>query len=181
MDTEDDTTVGRSIVRSREVRCARVYDEAEPEDGTRVLVDRLWPRGVRKDTPGLDAWVKEAAPSAELRTWYGHAPERFAEFRERYRHELAGDGGPEAVDRLRALAGGGTLTLLTATREIDLSHVQVLAEILRVPEDASAAEGGGGGGEAVCWLPRVCPECGRLSEARPPATCERCGAEIPTG
>lgn len=165
-------------MKSREVRCARVYDRAEPGDGTRVLVDRLWPRGLKKDAPGLDAWVKEAAPSSELRRWYGHEQDRKAGFHKRYRHELDAPEGRAALDRLRELAGTGTLTLLTATRDLDLSHLQVLAAILRVPGGRPPAGGEDGGGDPVCWLSRVCPECGALSAAGPPATCERCGIRI---
>ena len=75
-----------------DVRLKRAYDPAEPGDGYRVLVDRLWPRGVSKERARLDEWARELAPSAELRTWFGHDPERFAEFERRYRAELAAHG-----------------------------------------------------------------------------------------
>jgi uncharacterized protein YeaO (DUF488 family) len=113
------------------IRIRRVYDEPSPEDGTRVLVDRVWPRGLRKDAARLDDWAKDVAPSAELRTWYNHDPARFDEFRRRYRAELAQPGPREALARLRALAGDKPLTLLTATRNLDLSQAAVLAGLLR--------------------------------------------------
>ncbi|MDH6579279.1 DUF488 family protein [Kitasatospora sp. MAP5-34] len=108
----------------------RIYAEPEPEEGTRVLVDRLWPRGLRKEDAGFDEWLREVAPSTELRRWYGHQPELYAEFRQRYLAEL-GTGAPaEALRRLRELAGGGPVTLLTATRDAELSHAAVLVELL---------------------------------------------------
>jgi uncharacterized protein YeaO (DUF488 family) len=116
---------------SPDVRVRRVYDEASPGDGVRVLVDRVWPRGLRKDAARLDDWAKDVAPSAELRKWYGHDPARFAEFRRRYVAELAGPGPGQALDRLRALARDRPLTLLTATRDVDFSQAAVLAAVLQ--------------------------------------------------
>ncbi|WP_031470821.1 DUF488 domain-containing protein [Sciscionella sediminilitoris] len=107
------------------IRIRRVYAAEEPDEGLRVLIDRLWPRGVRRETLAMDEWAKELAPSSELRTWYGHRPERFAEFRERYRAELSGN---PAVHRLAHTAG--TVTLLTATKDLEHSHAVVLAELL---------------------------------------------------
>jgi uncharacterized protein YeaO (DUF488 family) len=107
------------------VNIRRVYDPPTAEDGRRVLVDRVWPRGVRKDALELDEWAKDVAPSTQLRKWYGHDPERFEEFATRYRAELA--GSPD-LERLRALAG--PMTLLTATKDLDLSHATVLRELL---------------------------------------------------
>ncbi|MEU3192779.1 DUF488 family protein [Streptomyces sp. NPDC006992] len=114
------------------IRVRRVYETPEPaEDGTRVLVDRLWPRGLRKEAAALDAWCKQAAPSAELRKWYGHTPERFAEFAERYRAELATDAGAEGLDELlRAASDARVLTLLTASKDLSLAHTRVLEEVL---------------------------------------------------
>ncbi len=116
---------------SADVRVRRVYDDPSPEDGTRVLVDRIWPRGLRKDAARLDEWAKDAAPSPELRTWYRHDPEKFEEFRRRYTAELSAPGPAEAVGRLRVLAEKGPVTLLTATRELSLSQAAVLAKLLR--------------------------------------------------
>ncbi len=115
------------------IRLRRVYDEPAPEDGTRVLVDRIWPRGLTKDAAHLDEWAKDVAPSSELRRWYGHDPDRFDEFRRRYHAELAEPGPSGALDRLRALARGGIITLLTATKDIDRSQAAVLAEELSQP------------------------------------------------
>ena len=105
-----------------------MYDEPG-DDGVRVLVDRVWPRGLTKDAARLDAWRKDVAPSTELRKWYGHDPAKFEEFRRRYEAELR--GATEALAELRALARErGRLTLLTATREVDLSQARVLADLL---------------------------------------------------
>lgn len=109
------------------VRVRRVYDAPSPDDGRRVLVDRVWPRGVRKDDLPHDEWLRDVAPSTELRKWFGHDPSRFAEFRRRYRAELDGN---EALDHLREMAGAGPLTLITATKDVDHSHATVLAELL---------------------------------------------------
>ena len=106
----------------------RVYDERSADEGLRILVDRLWPRGVKKEALKLDAWPKELTPSNELRKWYGHVPEKFDEFRRRYHAEL----GPhrDKLDELRTLVRGRKATLLTATRELDLSHAHVLRDLL---------------------------------------------------
>jgi uncharacterized protein YeaO (DUF488 family) len=109
------------------VHVKRVSDRPEPTDGRRVLVDRLWPRGLRKDAARWDEWRKDAAPSDELRRWYGHEPARFAEFAKRYRAELA-DG--TALRTLRSYAAEGPLTLLTATRDLDHAHTAVLTDLL---------------------------------------------------
>jgi uncharacterized protein YeaO (DUF488 family) len=114
-----------------DIRVRRVYDAPSAEDGRRVLVDRVWPRGLRKDAARLDYWAKDVAPSTELRTWYRHDPAKFGEFRDRYNAELAAPSRQEALARLRALAAEGPVTLLTATRELSLSQAAVLAESLR--------------------------------------------------
>lgn len=118
---------------SGDVRVRRVYDQVAPDDGIRVLVDRVWPRGLRKDAAALDEWAKDVAPSTELRKWYGHAPERFAQFEARYRDELAVPPAAAALDHLRTLAHDATLTLLTATRDVDHSQAAVLAGLLQGP------------------------------------------------
>jgi len=107
----------------------RAYDPAEPRDGYRVLVDRLWPRGVSKERARLDEWARELAPSAELRTWFGHDPERFAEFERRYRAELTAH--EEKLDELRCRAREGTLTLVYGDRDEEHNDAVVLAELLR--------------------------------------------------
>ncbi|MCF3961860.1 DUF488 domain-containing protein [Streptomyces fuscigenes] len=113
-----------------DVRVARVYEEPESDGGARVLVDRLWPRGLSKEAARLDEWLKDVAPSTELRHWYQHEPERFAEFGARYRAELAGAGQAAALDRLSALCDSDTVTLLTATKDVGISHAAVLAGVL---------------------------------------------------
>ena len=113
------------------VQVRRVYDTPKPDDGTRVLVDRLWPRGVSKDRAQLDEWCKQIAPSAELRTWYHHDSDLFDEFRRRYADELRDPEPAAALAHLRDLAAQGTLTLLTATKDPDISEAAVLADLLR--------------------------------------------------
>ncbi len=113
------------------MRVRRVYEKPWRQDGARVLVDRVWPRGLSKVSAHLDEWAKNVAPSTELRRWYGHDPDRFAEFAERYRRELRSDDeAGEALAHLRDLAGAGRLTLLTATKDVDRSQAVVLAETL---------------------------------------------------
>jgi uncharacterized protein YeaO (DUF488 family) len=116
-----------------EVRVARIYDDPTPEDGRRVLVDRLWPRGISKERAKLDDWCKEVAPSDELRRWYGHDPERFDEFSARYRAELAEGEQAEALARIAAEARTATVTLLTATKTIEISQAAVLKSVLEDP------------------------------------------------
>jgi uncharacterized protein YeaO (DUF488 family) len=109
-----------------ELRVARIYDEPTAADGRRILVDRLWPRGVSKERAQLDDWCKEVAPSDDLRRWYGHVPERFEEFSVRYRAELEQGAQAEALAGIAAEARTGTVTLLTATKEPDISQAAVL-------------------------------------------------------
>lgn len=116
----------------------RIYDEAAPSDGTRVLVDRVWPRGVRKDDARLDEWMHDIAPSTELRRWYGHEPGRFAEFRRRYLAELKEPQRRQAAQRLREIADRHGLTLLTASRDVDHSQAAVLAQWLGEHKNPSA-------------------------------------------
>jgi uncharacterized protein YeaO (DUF488 family) len=105
----------------------RVYDPAESSDGIRILVDRLWPRGVTKSKAHLDYWMKEVAPSPRLRLWFGHKPERFAEFKKRYVDELAGN--PELAE-LRKLGKGDLVTLLYGARDPEVNHAVVLQSVL---------------------------------------------------
>jgi uncharacterized protein YeaO (DUF488 family) len=151
-----------------EIRVRRVYDPPSPADGARVLVDRIWPRGLRKDAAHLTEWAKDAAPSTELRQWYGHDPEKFDEFRVRYTSELSGQVQRAELGKLRALAAAGPVTLLTATRDVAISQATVLAEILRQPAESAGAEPRGG--EPACWAHLVCPDCGALeTEGHRPA------------
>jgi uncharacterized protein YeaO (DUF488 family) len=113
------------------MRVGRVYDARTDQDGMRVLVDRLWPRGLTKAHADLDEWCKDSAPTTALRKWYAHDPERFAEFRRRYRAELATGSQAEALARLRALIGNGrNVTLLTAAKDPAISEAAVLADLL---------------------------------------------------
>jgi uncharacterized protein YeaO (DUF488 family) len=114
-----------------QVRLRRVYDDPSPEDGVRLLVDRVWPRGISKSAARLDEWLKDVAPSTELRRWYGHRVERFTEFRRRYLAELKDPNRAVALDHLRTVLREGPVTLLTATRDVAHSHAAVLADVLR--------------------------------------------------
>lgn len=114
--------------QSSSIGIKRVYEKPSAEDGLRILVDRLWPRGLSKAALQLDAWPRALAPSTALRKWYGHDAALFAEFRRRYRDELAAH--QDELAALRATMRGRRATLLTATRELDLSHAQVLRELL---------------------------------------------------
>jgi uncharacterized protein YeaO (DUF488 family) len=112
------------------VRIGRVYDARGSHDEVRVLVDRLWPRGLSKARADLDHWCKWVAPSTALRTWYGHDPDRFVEFERRYRRELDEPQQAEELGRLREWARRGPLILLTATYHLEISEAAVLASIL---------------------------------------------------
>ena len=108
----------------------RAYDAPSKGRSYQVLVDRRWPRGVRKDEAALDEWAKDVAPSDGLRRWYGHEPEKFAEFAGRYRAELEESPGREVVARLRAEATSRPVTLVTATRDVEHSGAAVLRDVL---------------------------------------------------
>lgn len=112
-----------------DVRLKRAYDTAAPTDGHRVLIDRLWPRGVSRARARLDAWEKDLAPSAELRQWFGHDPDRFEEFRRRYTEELRHQRPRLAA--LRRRARDGTLTLVYSAHDSEHNDAVVLAEVLR--------------------------------------------------
>jgi uncharacterized protein YeaO (DUF488 family) len=107
-----------------------VYEEPEDDDGLRVLVDRLWPRGMTKARAALDEWCKDVAPSTELRKWYSHDPAKFDEFAQRYGSELEQADRAEALRHLRNLAADRGLTLLTASKDPAISEAVVLATIL---------------------------------------------------
>jgi uncharacterized protein YeaO (DUF488 family) len=114
----------------RRIKVARVYDDPSPDEGERVLVDRLWPRGFRKGDPRVGRWIPKVAPSTELRKWYSHDAARFDEFAARYASELETDEGAAALAELRDVLRGGPVTLVTAARDLDGSHVAVLARLL---------------------------------------------------
>lgn len=115
---------------SGKAKVRRIYEEPGPDDGVRVLVDRLWPRGLSKDEAHVDEWPKSLTPSTELRRWY-HGPDgEYDEFCRRYEAELAEPAAAEALEKLRALAAEGPLTLLTAAKEPGRSHTSVLQRLL---------------------------------------------------
>jgi len=118
----------RKAIVAANVRLKRAYDRPAPSDGTRILVDRLWPRGVSKADAAFDGWAKELAPSAELRKWFGHDPARWPEFQRRYAEELARHA--EQVEQLRALARKGPLTLVFGARDAEHNDAVVLRRIL---------------------------------------------------
>jgi uncharacterized protein YeaO (DUF488 family) len=111
------------------IETKRVYEPASPDDGYRVLIDRLWPRGVSKVNARVDEWAHALAPSDELRRWFGHQPERFDEFRRRYTEELREHA--DEVAELRRRARGGKVTLVYAARDSEHSNAAVLAPIIR--------------------------------------------------
>lgn len=108
----------------------RVYEPPAPTDGKRVLVERLWPRGLSKAQAQVDLWFKEIAPSSELRTWYGHDPAKYAEFRRRYEAELAAEPAQEALERLRELAHQKQVTLVVAAQDLEHSTAPIIRDLL---------------------------------------------------
>jgi uncharacterized protein YeaO (DUF488 family) len=112
-----------------DVRIKRVYEPPDPADGTRILVDRLWPRGVSRERAAIDDWLRDLAPSTELRRWFSHDPARFDEFRRRYAAELT--GREPALDDLRRTAKKGPLTLVYSARDTEHNDAVVLADVLR--------------------------------------------------
>ena len=112
-----------------DVRAKRGYDSAESGDGYRVLIDHVWPRGISKERARLDEWARELAPSDELRKWFDHVPERFDEFRARYRNELAAHD--EQLEELRRRAQEGAVTIAYAARDRDHNNAVVLTELMR--------------------------------------------------
>ncbi|MDE2119859.1 MAG: DUF488 family protein [Betaproteobacteria bacterium] len=152
---------GTARVLATQLQIRRVYEPASPDDGFRVLIDRLWPRGLRRESAAIDLWFKDIAPSPALRTWFGHEPARWAGFGERYRAEL--DANAPAVQRLAGLLRAhGRMTLLYAARDPVHNHAVVLRDYLREPGPAtvpgatdndarteSGADSGGGLGTAA--------------------------------
>ncbi len=109
----------------------RVYLPPDPGDGVRILVDRLWPRGIARERAAIDEWMRDIAPSNALRKWYGHTPDRWEEFLRRYRAELAAEQGQILVNRLRALSRRKSVTLLYASKEERLNNAVALSLILK--------------------------------------------------
>ncbi|MEU2161072.1 DUF488 family protein [Streptomyces chengbuensis] len=112
------------------INVRRVYDDPDPADGTRVLVDRLWPRGVSKERAAVDVWLKEVAPTGELRGWYHHDRSRYEEFDARYRRELSDGPAAAAMEQLRGLVRGGPVTLVTSVKNVEGSHVPTIVAVL---------------------------------------------------
>ncbi len=110
------------------IRVKRIYESRARDDGTRVLVDRIWPRGMSKEAAAVDHWVRDVAPSTELRKWFGHEPDKWPEFKRRFFAEL--DAAPEAVAQLRELVSGGDATLLFAAKEERYNNAVALQEYL---------------------------------------------------
>ena len=117
----------------------RIYEPVSPEDGQRVLIDRLWPRGVSKVDAHVDLWFKDIAPSTELRQWFGHDPARWEEVQRRYRAEL--QANPDAVARMRQLANEGKVTLLYAARDAAHNHALILLEFLNQQPETTLPTG----------------------------------------
>ncbi len=117
-----------SSIQSKNVRLKRAYEPASPKDGTRVLIDRLWPRGVRKESAKIDEWLKEIAPSTELRKWFAHDPARWIEFRRRYQNEVRQHA--EQLAHLRALAREGVMTLVFSAHDEEHNDAVVLRDLI---------------------------------------------------
>ncbi len=125
---ESDHAAMATGIPAANVKLKRAYDAPSPEDGTRILVDRLWPRGISKEKAALDRWMKDVAPSTQLRTWFGHDPKRWEEFRRRYAGELRQHS--DLVAALRSLAREGTITLVYAAHDEAHNDAVVLRDIL---------------------------------------------------
>jgi uncharacterized protein YeaO (DUF488 family) len=121
------------VTQASDVRVRRIYEDPAEDDGIRVLVDRRWPRGVSKTRAALDEWCTQVAPSDLLRKWYGHDPDKFEAFVSRYREELEEPERASALRHLRLMAAHDRLTLLTATKQPELSQAAILADLLRSP------------------------------------------------
>ena len=145
------------------VQARRVYEEPKSSDGSRILVDRLWPRGLAKATAHLDEWLKAVAPSDDLRRWYGHDPAKWDEFRSRYGEELREPERAQALVYLRELAASGTVTLLTATKDLVHSEAADLVDRIKAFQ-ATASSEHEMGGDPACWLSQTCPRCGAMTD-----------------
>ncbi|MYL34610.1 DUF488 family protein [Pontibacillus yanchengensis] len=113
------------------VQLKRIYQDVSNQDGMRILVDGIWPRGVSKEAAQLDEWIKDVAPSSDLRKWFGHDPDKFADFKSKYKQEMDEDEGKkQALDQLKSYVKQQKVTLLFATKEEEYNHAVVLKEIL---------------------------------------------------
>ncbi len=120
-----------------QIRLKRAYEEPAPDDGVRVLVERLWPRGLTKEHAAVDRWPKDVAPSSALRRWFGHDPEKWPEFRRRYREELR--GRPAELEELRRLAGEGPVTFVYGARDTEHNAAVVLRDVVEEQLRGAAA------------------------------------------
>jgi uncharacterized protein YeaO (DUF488 family) len=123
-------SIAPNSIMNTNLRIKRIYEPSDDADGCRVLVDRLWPRGVRRDEAAIDHWMKNIGPSHELRKWFGHRPERWDEFAESYREELTGVEAQELLRELATLAAAGPLTLLYSARDHEHNQAKVIAKAL---------------------------------------------------
>jgi uncharacterized protein YeaO (DUF488 family) len=132
------------------LRTRRVYEKRNPGDGKRILVDRLWPRGLKREEAHIDEWMKDLAPSDELRQWFGHEPEKWPEFRRRYTQELISPDKARLLDKVARMAGEGNVTFVYAARDTEHNNAKVLVEIIQsvrsTPSLRPASEGGQHGG-----------------------------------
>lgn len=119
------------VTQQPHIAIKRAYDEPEPKDGARILVDQLWPRGLSKEQAHIDIWLKELAPSNELRKWFGHEPEKFAEFRRRYEAELHSAEAQTALKQLEDRAKQGPVTLVFAAHDVEHNNAVVLRDQLQ--------------------------------------------------
>ncbi|MGN7359324.1 DUF488 domain-containing protein [Paenibacillus sp. SAF-054] len=117
------------------IQLKRVYDPAADEDGERILIDRIWPRGLTKEKARLTSWMKEVAPSPELRIWFGHRPERFEAFKARYESELSGAEVQPLLEKIRSSSASGKVTLLYAAKDRQHNHAIVLKAYLEEQEE----------------------------------------------
>lgn|SRR5512143_1682931 len=112
------------------IKIKRIYDPVSKDDGKRILVDRLWPRGVKKEKAAIDEWLKDIAPSDELRKWFSHDPEKWQEFKKRYKKELSDSDKVDLVKKLKAEAKKGTITFLFAAKDTEHDNAMVLKEVI---------------------------------------------------
>jgi uncharacterized protein YeaO (DUF488 family) len=113
------------------LKTKRAYDKKEESDGKRILIDRLWPRGVSKTEAGIDEWLKDLGPSTELRKWFGHDPEKWAEFQKKYEKELSAPEQKQLLDEITKIAARSTVTLIYSAKDTEHSNVKVLEQILQ--------------------------------------------------
>lgn len=112
------------------LKIKRAYEKREPSDGKRILIDRLWPRGLKKEQAGIDDWIKDLSPSSELRKWYGHDPEKWPEFKKRYMKELSSAHNRELLDDIALEAVHGNITLVYSAKDSEHSNARVVQQAL---------------------------------------------------